>query len=223
MILAALLLPVAVVALVFLIERLALPAFLALMAVVVGYGIAANMTFQSVGKAFGLGFVSALEHTGLLVIAGSLVGALVLRQPLRGPAAAAAGAVAGLGGSAAGALALLQPAGSSAPRRALGIAITLLIVHALVVLRRWRSPPLRWSRPTSPPCSWSPFPPPPLPRRRCGCWWYMATPSAARCRSAGWRSRFRSRCWSCSRSPRCRASRWARAARANSIPESAGR
>ena len=42
MILAALLLPVAVVAIVLLIQRLRVPAFLALMAVVVGYGIAAQ-------------------------------------------------------------------------------------------------------------------------------------------------------------------------------------
>src|SRR6476659_9050018 len=112
MILAALLLPVAVVALVLLVQRFGLPVFLALMAVVAGYGIAADMTFQSIGKAFGLGFVTALEQAGLLVIAGVL---------------------AGLGGTAAGGLALLQPAGTGAPRRAIGLAMTLLIVHALVV------------------------------------------------------------------------------------------
>jgi len=132
MILAALLLPVAVVVLILLVERFGAPVFLALMAVVVGYGIAANMTFQSIGKAFGLGFVNSLEQTGLLVVAGALVGALLIKQPLPGPAAAAAGVVAGLGGSAAGALALLQPAGDGVPRRAIGLAMTLLIVHALV-------------------------------------------------------------------------------------------
>ena len=68
MILAALLLPIAVIAVVVLIQRLSLPAFLALMAVVVGYGIAASMTFQSIGKAFGLGFVAALEQVGLLLL-----------------------------------------------------------------------------------------------------------------------------------------------------------
>jgi GntP family gluconate:H+ symporter len=79
------------------------------MAVVVGYGIAADMTFQSIGKAFGLGFVRRLEQTGLLVVAGALVG--VLRS------AAAAAARRGRRGragrarrSAAGGLALLQPA-----------------------------------------------------------------------------------------------------------------
>jgi GntP family gluconate:H+ symporter len=128
MILAALLLPVAVVAVLVLIQRLRVPAFLALMAVVVGYGIAANMTFQSIGKAFGLGFVAALEQVGLLVVAGALVGRLLVKQPLPAPAAAIAGALAGLGGSAAGALALLQPAG-----RAVGLALVLLAVHALVV------------------------------------------------------------------------------------------
>jgi len=127
MILAALLLPVAVVAIVLLIERFGVPAFLALMAVVVGYGIAASMTFQSIGKAFGLGFVAALEQVGLLVVAGALVGRMLIKQPLPGAAAALAGAFAGLGGSAAGGLALLQPAG-----RATGLALTLLAVHALV-------------------------------------------------------------------------------------------
>jgi GntP family gluconate:H+ symporter len=133
MILAALLLPVAVAVLVLLIQRVGLPVFLALMAVVVGYGIAADMTFQSIGKAFGLGFVTTLEQAGLLVVAGALAGALLLKQPLPGPAAAAAGVLTGLGGSAAGGLALLQPAGAGAMRRAVGLAMTLLIVHALVV------------------------------------------------------------------------------------------
>ena len=127
MILAALALPFAVVAIVLLIQRFSVPAFLALMAVVVAYGIATQMTFQSIGKAFGLGFVSALEQTGLLVVAGALVGRLLIKQPLSGPATAIAGALAGLGGSASGALALLQPAG-----RAVGLALTLLAVQALV-------------------------------------------------------------------------------------------
>ena len=43
-----------------------------------------------------------------------------------------AGALAGLGASATGGLALLQPAGQDAPRRALGLALTLLAVAALV-------------------------------------------------------------------------------------------
>lgn len=127
MILAALALPFAVVAIVLLIQRLRVPAFLALMATVVAYGIATQMTFQSIGKAFGLGFVAALEQTGLLVMAGALVGRLLIKQPLPGPAVAIAGALAGLGGSASGALALLQPAG-----RAIGLALTLLAAHALV-------------------------------------------------------------------------------------------
>lgn len=133
MILAALLLPLAVILLMLLIERFALPAFLALMTVVLAYGIGADMTTQSVGKAFGLGFVTALEQAGLLVMAGALAGALLLKQPMRGPAAAATAIAAGLGGSAASALALLQPVGQGARRRAVGIAMTALIVHALVV------------------------------------------------------------------------------------------
>ena len=127
MILAALLLPVALVAIVLLVQRFRLPAWAALMLVVVGYGIAADMTFQSIGRAFGQGFVNALEQTGLLVVAGSLVGRLALGQPFNRATCLAAGVLGGLGGSATGALALLQPAG-----RAVTLALTILIVHALV-------------------------------------------------------------------------------------------
>ena len=132
MLLASLLVPIAVVAIVLLIQRLHLPAFLAIMATVVVYGIAADMTFQSVGKAFGLGFTAALEQAGLLVVAGALVQALVLRQPLGTGTSALVGALAGLGASATGGLALLQPAGQDAPRRAVGLALTLLAVSSLV-------------------------------------------------------------------------------------------
>lgn len=124
--------PLAVVAIVLLVQRIRLPAFLAIMATVVVYGIAADMTFQSIGKAFGLGFSNALEQVGLLVVAGALAGAVLLRTPLGTGTSAAAGALAGLGGSAAGGLALLQPAGQDAPRRALGMALTLLAVAALI-------------------------------------------------------------------------------------------
>ena len=132
MLLASLLVPLAVFAIVYLTQRLRLPAFLAIMATVVVYGIAADMTFQSVGKAFGLGFTAALEQAGLLVVAGALVQALVLRQPLGTGTSALVGALAGLGASATGGLALLQPAGQDAPRRALGLALTLLAVSSLV-------------------------------------------------------------------------------------------
>jgi len=132
MLLASLLVPLAVLAIVYLTQRLRLPAFLAIMATVVVYGIAADMTFQSVGKAFGLGFTAALEQAGLLVVAGALVEALVLRQPLGTGTSALVGALAGLGASATGGLALLQPAGQDAPRRALGLALTLLAVSSLV-------------------------------------------------------------------------------------------
>ena len=132
MLLASLLVPIVVVAIVLLVQRLHLPAFLAIMATVVVYGIAADMTFQSVGKAFGLGFTAALEQVGLLVVAGALVQALVLRQPLGTGTSALVGALAGLGASAAGGLALLQPAGQDAPRRAVGLALSLLAVSSLV-------------------------------------------------------------------------------------------
>lgn len=132
MLLASLLVPIAVGLIVLLVQRVRLPAFLAIMATVVVYGIAADMTFQSIGKAFGLGFTTAIEQTGLLVVAGALVSTVLLRAPLGTGMAAAAGVLGGLGGSAAGALALLQPAGQDAPRRALGMALTLLAVAALV-------------------------------------------------------------------------------------------
>jgi GntP family gluconate:H+ symporter len=133
MILAALLLPIAIGFLLLCVQRFRVPTFLALIAVVVGYGIAADMTVQSIGKAFGLGFASTLEQAGLLIVAGSILCLLLIKQPLPGPAAAVVGALAGLGGSAAGGLALLQPAGIGAPRRTLGLALTLLAVQALVV------------------------------------------------------------------------------------------
>ena len=128
MILAALLLPVAVAAIVFAIQRLRLPAFLAVMIVVVAYGLGASMTWQSVGRAFGLGFSAAIEQTGLLVVAGSLAGSLLLNRPLGATGTVLMGALGGLGGTAAGALALLQPAG-----RAVALALSVLAVHALVV------------------------------------------------------------------------------------------
>jgi GntP family gluconate:H+ symporter len=132
MLLASLLVPLTVAAVVFLVQRLRLPAFLALMATVVVYGIAADMTFQSVGKAFGQGFSATLEQTGLLVIAGALVSTLVLRQPFGTGTSALAGALGGLAASPSGSLALLQPAGQEAPRRACGMALTLLAFAALV-------------------------------------------------------------------------------------------
>jgi len=132
MILAALLVPVAAALLVLLVQYLRLPIFLSIMAVALAYGLAAGRTIQSVGRAFDLGFVTALEQVGLLVMAGALVGVLLVRRPLSGIGSGVAGVLAGLGGSAAGGLALLQPAGTNAPRRAIGIAFTLLAVHALV-------------------------------------------------------------------------------------------
>jgi GntP family gluconate:H+ symporter len=132
MFLASLLVPIAVASIVLLVQRLRLPAFLAIMATVVVYGIAADMTFQSVGKAFGLGFTAALEQTGLLVVAGALVQSVALSGPLGTGTSAVAGALAGLSQSAAGSLALLQGAGQEAPRRALGLALTLLIFSGLV-------------------------------------------------------------------------------------------
>jgi len=116
------------VAIVLAIQRLRLPAFLALMIVVVAYGFTAHMTWQSIGKAFGLGFVTALEQTGLLVVAGSLAGTLLLKRPIGAAGAVVLGAIGGLGGSAAGALGLLQPAG-----RAVALALAILTVQALVV------------------------------------------------------------------------------------------
>ena len=120
--------PIAVVAIVLLVQRVRLPAFLALMATVVVYGIAADMTFQSVGKAFGLGFTAALEQAACWWWPARSSGAVLLRTPLGTGTSAAAGALAGLGASAAGGLALLQPAGQDAPRRALALALTLLAV-----------------------------------------------------------------------------------------------
>ncbi|MCX7360842.1 MAG: hypothetical protein NTV97_03005 [Alphaproteobacteria bacterium] len=129
----ALILAVAVLAIVVLVERLRLPVFLAIMVAVVGYGYAADMNFQSIGKSFGLGFVAALEQAGLLVVAGALIGRLLMGQPMPTPAAAVSGLLGGLASSAAGTLAILQPAGDGAAQRALLLVLGLLAVHALVV------------------------------------------------------------------------------------------
>ncbi len=102
------------------------------MATVVVYGIAADMTFMSVGKAFGLGFTAAIEQVGLLVVAGALVASLVLRDAARHRHIGCrrrAGRPRRIGSR--GGLALLQPAGQDAPRRALGLALTLLAFAAL--------------------------------------------------------------------------------------------
>src|SRR5260370_1965197 len=120
MLLASLLVPIAVVAIVLLIQRLHLPAFLAIMATVVVYGIAADMTFQSVGKAFGLGFTAALEQAGLLVVAGAPVEALGLRHPPRPRASPPLGPLAGPAAPAHRAPALPSPPRPAAPPPAAG-------------------------------------------------------------------------------------------------------
>ena len=133
MLLDALILAVAVLAIAVLVDRLGLPIFLAIMATVAGYGYAADMNFQSIGKSFGLGFVAALEQAGLLVVAGTLVGRLLMYQTMPIPAAAVSGLLGGLGSSAAGTLAILQPAGDGAAQRTLLLVLGLLAVHALVM------------------------------------------------------------------------------------------
>jgi GntP family gluconate:H+ symporter len=132
MILPAVLLPLAVLLIVLLVERIRLPIFLAIMAAIVAYGVANSMTFYSVGKAFGLGFAHTLEQVGLLVIAGALAARLLARAPLGSAGAAVAGAIAGLGSSPAGALALLQPIATGAALRTVGLVLTLLATQALV-------------------------------------------------------------------------------------------
>src|SRR5258708_14567203 len=125
MLLASLLVPIAVVAIVLLVQRLRLPAFLAIMATVVVYGIAADMTFQSVGKAFGLGFAAALEQVGLLVVAGGIVPAVGLRSPLGTGLSAAAGGPGGPGPAAAGGRVALRGAGPGTARPAAGAPLAL--------------------------------------------------------------------------------------------------
>src|SRR5258708_10277258 len=114
---AALLVPVVAALLVLLVQFLRLPIFLSLMAVAAVYGVTAGRTIQSVGNAFDLGFVTALEQVGLLVVAGALVGVLAIRRPLSAAGAAVAGAMAGLGGSAAARRRPFQPPHQRCPRR----------------------------------------------------------------------------------------------------------
>lgn len=127
MILAALMLPVAVAAILILVDRLRVPTYLALMAVAVGYGVAANMLFVSIPTTFGTGFATALQQTGLMVVAGGLLGVLSPARLPPWPATAAAAIVAGLGAFPAGGLALMLAAGSDAAP-----ALTVLVVNALI-------------------------------------------------------------------------------------------
>ncbi|MBM3642769.1 MAG: hypothetical protein FJX02_00280 [Alphaproteobacteria bacterium] len=113
-------------------DRLRLPAFTALMAGVLLFGLVNRMTVNSVGKAFGLGFVQALETPGLLFVAAMLA-ARLLRPAAGGPAQALlAGSVAGLGGTANGGYALAAPLLTGGVRTALLLALALLLVQALV-------------------------------------------------------------------------------------------
>ena len=197
MLLASLLVPIAVVAIVLLVQRLHLPVFLAIMATVVVYGIAADMTFQSVGKAFGLGFTAALEQVGLLVVAGALVQALVLRTAARHRHVrrrGRAGRARRLGGRRPRAAAAGRP-GRAAPRAWPGadpagfaalVAPSPLAVAAASVMKAGTAP-CSWSRcrsPRSPPCwaggTWRARCPRPTSPGRLG-WAWLAVRSRSRC------------------------------------------
>ncbi|SKA10442.1 gluconate:H+ symporter, GntP family [Enhydrobacter aerosaccus] len=132
MLVAALLVPVAIAVVVIAVYRFGVPAFLALMFVAIGYGLATDLPFKSVDKAFALGFSTAMEQVGLLIVAGSLVGGLLPKYPLPGPAAGAVGLLAGMGGAGAEGLALLQHVGVNAPRRALALALGVLAFQPLI-------------------------------------------------------------------------------------------
>lgn len=72
----ALLLLAALIALIALTQARLLHAFLALVVVAAGFGLAAGFSTAFVGKAFGAGFAQAIVSPGLVVVAAGFVGAL---------------------------------------------------------------------------------------------------------------------------------------------------
>jgi len=122
--------------------RIRLHPVVALAGLVVAFGIAANMTANSVGRAFGIGFVATLEQVGLVLVGGAIAAAFVEGSGAAARVGAAVGSrgiamplglVAGVGGSPAAALALALPVVRAAgPRAALPLSLALLASHALV-------------------------------------------------------------------------------------------
>ncbi|HEX2886531.1 GntP family permease [Vineibacter terrae] len=131
-----------VAALVALTGRLKLHPLIALAGVVVVFGIAADMTANSVGRAFGIGFVNTLEQVGLVLVGGAVAASFVAGSGAAARVGTALGGrgialplglVAGIGASPTAALALAQPVLSAAgPRAAVPLSLALLASHALV-------------------------------------------------------------------------------------------
>ncbi len=132
-----------VAALVALTGRLRLHPVVAMAGLVVAFGVAANMTANSVGRAFGIGFVHTLEQVGLVLVGGAIAAAFVDGSGAAARIGAALGGrrslplpiglVAGVGGSPSAALALALPVVRWAgPRAAVALSLALLAAHALV-------------------------------------------------------------------------------------------
>ena len=133
MLLATLLLPLAVAFVVIAVQRLALPAWFALMAAALGYGLLADRQLHAFGRSFALGFATAMEQVGLLVVVGGVLGIAVLGRALGPIGAAVSGVAAGVTVPAAAGLGLLHAAFADAPRRALLAVMLTLAAQALLL------------------------------------------------------------------------------------------
>ena len=132
----------AAAALVVLTGRIRLHATVTMLVLVVGFGIAADMTANSVGRAFSLGFVHTLEQVGLVLVGGAIAATVVEGSGAAARVGAVLGArgvavpiglVAGIGGSPTAALALALPVvRTSGTRSAVPLSLALLAAHALV-------------------------------------------------------------------------------------------
>ena len=132
----------AAAALVVLTGRIRLHATITMLALVVAFGLAADMTANSVGRAFSIGFVHTLEQVGLVLVGGAIAATFVEGSGAAARVGTALGArgvalpiglVAGIGGSPTAALALSLPVlRTSGTRSAVPLSLALLAAHALV-------------------------------------------------------------------------------------------
>jgi GntP family gluconate:H+ symporter len=133
MLLATILLPLVLAFVIVAVQRFDLPAWFALTAAALGYGLLADRQLHAFGRAFSLGFASAIEQVGLLVIVGGVLGIALRGRALPPVPAAASGVAAGMMVPAAAGLGLLHGAFAGAPRRGL-LAVMLALAAQAVML-----------------------------------------------------------------------------------------
>lgn len=115
-----------------LIDRVRLPAYLALMLAALAFGLAADMTFRSLGVTFGQGFVHGLEQAGLVVVAGFLARGMLIPGSTGVTGSTLLGFVSGVVPSAPAAMALGQMAAGKDQRALLVLALAILASHGVM-------------------------------------------------------------------------------------------